>query len=260
MVKGLYTAYTGMRNEQKRMDILTNNLANTDTTGFKKEGVTNQSFDSVLAYRIKDQSTPGTDAHRIGSMSLGVKIGEVYTDFSQGSFKVTDGTFDMAISGSGFFSVEFADKQGNTSVMYTRDGNFAMNKDGDLVTQDGDFILDINGQHIRMSTTASETLVARDGGIYQDGKFVATLGMTDFEDTDHLEKYGENLYIALDSAEKKDFTGEVRQGYLEASNVETVHEMVELINITRAYETSQRVIRTIDSTLEVASTQLGRLQ
>ena len=80
MVKGLYTAYTGMRNEQRRMDILTNNLANSDTTGFKKEGVTNQSFDSLLAYRIKDSSTPGVDAARIGSMNMGVKIGEVYTD------------------------------------------------------------------------------------------------------------------------------------------------------------------------------------
>ena len=86
MLKGLYTAYTGMRNEQKRMDIVTNNLANTDTTGFKKEGVTNQAFQDVLAYRIKDSTTPGVDAKRLGSMNMGVKIGETYRDFSQGAF------------------------------------------------------------------------------------------------------------------------------------------------------------------------------
>ena len=105
MVKGLYTAYTGMRNEQRRMDILTNNLANSDTTGFKKEGVTSQSFDSLLAYRIKDSSTPGVDAAHIGSMNLGVKIGEVYTDYGQGPLKVTDNTFDMALTAEGFFTM-----------------------------------------------------------------------------------------------------------------------------------------------------------
>ena len=157
MVKGLYTAYTGMRNEQRRMDILTNNLANSDTTGFKKEGVTSQSFDSLLAYRIKDSSTPGVDAAHIGSMNLGVKIGEVYTDYGQGPLKVTDNTFDMALTAEGFFTIDFTNKAGESYTLYTRDGNFNMTKEGYLVTQDGDFVVGTNGQHIQLSTTATET-------------------------------------------------------------------------------------------------------
>ena len=83
MVKGLYTAYTGMLNQQNRMDVLTNNLANSATVGFKKEGATTQAFDDVLAYHIKDQSNP-TNVRHIGSLSLGAKVGENYTDFTQG--------------------------------------------------------------------------------------------------------------------------------------------------------------------------------
>ena len=85
MVKGLYTAYTGMINEQNRMDVLTNNLANVDTNGYKKEGATSQAFDDVLMYKIKDLSEAGRLSKRIGTGNLGVKIGENYTDYSQGS-------------------------------------------------------------------------------------------------------------------------------------------------------------------------------
>ena len=89
MVKGLYTAWTGMLDEQNRLDILTNNLANADTTGYKKEGTTNHTFADTLAIKIKDTSDYG-QPRVLGNISMGVHIGEVYTDFSQGSFKVTE--------------------------------------------------------------------------------------------------------------------------------------------------------------------------
>lgn len=259
MVKGLYTAYTGMRNEQRRMDILTNNLANSDTTGFKKEGVTSQSFDSLLAYRIKDSSTPGVDAARIGSMNMGVKIGEVYTDYTQGPMKITDNTFDVALAGEGFFTIEFTDKEGETSTLYTRDGNFNMTKEGYLVTQDGDFVLGTNGQRIRLSTTAAETKIDRGGRIYQDGTQRAQMQITDFENYDYLEKFGENLYRAVDGAEERNATAETYQGYLEAANVQTVYEMVQMIATTRAYETNQKVIQAHNETLQIAANQIGKL-
>ena len=116
MVKGLYTAYTGMINEQNRMDVLTNNLANVDTNGYKKEGATSQAFDDVLMYKIKDLSEAGRLSKRIGTGNLGVKIGENYTDYSQGSLKITGNNCDFAITGDGFFNIEFTDKQGNTST------------------------------------------------------------------------------------------------------------------------------------------------
>lgn len=259
MVKGLYTAYTGMRNEQRRMDILTNNLANSDTTGFKKEGVTSQSFDSLLAYRIKDPSTPGVDAAHIGSMNLGVKIGEVYTDYSQGPLKVTDNTFDMALTAEGFFTIDFTNKEGENFTLYTRDGNFNMTKEGYLVTQDGDFVVGTNGQHIQLSTTAGETQIDRGGRIYQDGVLRGQLQITDFENYDYLEKFGENLYRPLEGAEQRPAAAEVRQGYLEAANVQTVYEMVQMIATTRAYETNQKVIQAHNDTLQIAANQIGKL-
>ena len=153
MVKGLYAAYTGMINEQNRMDVLTNNLANAATTGYKKEGATSQAFNDVLAYKIKDTSEYVNLAKRIGTMNLGVKIGENYTDYSQGAFRVTENTFDLAISGSGFFTVEFTNKAGVTSTKYTRDGSFTLTREGYLVTKDGDYVLSNTGNRIRLDPT-----------------------------------------------------------------------------------------------------------
>lgn len=260
MVKGLYTAYTGMRNEQKRMDVITNNLANADTTGFKKEGVTNQSFSDVLAYRIKDQSTPGADAHRIGSMNLGVKIGETYTDYTQGSFKTTENTYDLALAGNGFFTIQYTNKDEETSTMYTRDGNFDITQQGYLVTQDGDFVLGTNNQRIQLSTNAADTYIDTSGRIYQDDRLIATIQVTDFADYNYLEKYGEKFYIPVEGAQTQQADVEIHQGYLEASNVETVSEMVEMIAITRAYETNQKVIQAYNESLQISANQIGRVQ
>ena len=140
MVKGLYTAYTGMINEQKRLDVLSNNLANADTNGYKKEGTTSQTFADELAIKIKDTSSYGL-AQKLGTISMGVHIGETYTDYSTGSFKVTDNSTDFAIKGDGFFAIAYTDKQGNSSVKYTRDGAFTVNTQGYLVTKDGDYVL-----------------------------------------------------------------------------------------------------------------------
>ena len=106
MVKGLYTGYTGMVNEQKRMDVIANNLANSATTGYKKEGMVNQSFDHELAIKIKDTSNYNMP-QRIGSISLGVKVGETYTNWDQGSFQITENMSDLALSGEGYFAIAF---------------------------------------------------------------------------------------------------------------------------------------------------------
>ena len=179
MVKGLYTAYTGMINEQNRMDVLTNNLANASTVGFKKEGATSQSFDDVLALKIKDTTYAG-NAKPLGYMSMGVKIGENYTDYSQGSVRETGNTYDIALSGTGFFSVEFTNKAGQTSTKYTRDGGFTLNKEGYLVTKDGDFVLGRNGR-IKLDPLQPSS-IDKNGNIYQNDRLVATLNITDFED------------------------------------------------------------------------------
>lgn len=258
MVKGLYTAYTGMLNEQKRMDIITNNLANTDTTGYKKEGVTSQSFSDVLAYRLNDNTTPGVDPHQMGTMSMGVKIGEVYTDYSQGALKDTGNEYDLALSGNGFFAIEYTNKAGETSTMYTRDGNFALSQDGYLVTQDGDFVLDEDGNKISLDPL-QESVIDTQGNIYQGDTLIAKIQVADFEDYDYIEKYGENLYSLAEGATETASTAQVNQGYLEVSNVETVSEMVQMIALSRNYETNQKVIQTYDDSLQITANQIGKL-
>lgn len=258
MVKGLYSAYTGMLNEQNRMDIMTNNLANATTVGFKKEGSTSQSFNDVLAVKIKDESVGLSNVQRIGINNPGVKIGENYTDYTQGSFRVTGNTYDLALSGEGFFAIEFTNKAGETSTKYTRAGQFTLNKEGYLVTQEGDYVLDTSNKRIRLNTLQDST-IDKQGNIIQNGQVVARIQITDFEDYDYLEKYGESYYQAIEGAEKIASDATVNSGYLEMSNVQTVTEMVNMISITRAYESNQKIIQTMDNTLDVAVNQLGRI-
>ncbi len=257
MFKGLYTAYSGMINEQNRMDVLTNNLANADTNGFKKEGATSQSFDSLLALKIKDASESGNLPKKIGLANLGVKIGENYTDYSQGAFRVTDNKFDVALAGKGFFNVEFTNKAGETSTKYTRDGAFVVNTQGYLVTKDGDYVLGTRGR-IKVDPN-KDIQINSMGVISQDGATIATLKATDFEDYNYLEHYGENYYQPVDGAREQNAAVTFNQGYLETSNVQVVQEMVEMISVSRQYESNQKLITTIDSTAQIASTQLGKL-
>lgn len=258
MLKGLYTAYTGMINEQHRMDTMTNNLANAATNGFKKEGATSQSFDSVLAYKIKDTSEAANLPKRLGNMSMGVKTGENYVDYSGGPFKETGHTLDLALSGNGFFTISFTNKAGETSVKYTRDGNFTMNARGNLLTQDGDFVLNDQGRPIRLDPN-EEITIDRSGDIYQGGAYVDTIGITDFENYDYLERYGENYFQPVQGARTTEADTSVYSGYLEMSNISVVTEMVNMITIQRQYEANQKVITTYDSTLENAVNQNGRL-
>jgi flagellar basal-body rod protein FlgG len=314
MVKGLYTAYTGMINEQHRMDVLTNNLANANTNGYKKEGATSQSFSDQLALKIKDITDAPFTARGLGIINPGVKIGEGYVDWTEGPMKETGNTFDIAIGGFGFFGIEYGVKQlgeeteeeentipGLTNdwrmnryrseramaaykagkltvdelqengltqqIMYSRDGNFTLTSEGVLVTQDGDFVLSSDGGHIELDPNLP-VQISTNGEIVQDGEVVATIGVFDFEKVtyadgrytyNNLQHYGENSYIPIDDAEAVEATSQVYAGFLEQSNVSVVDEMVQMIAVQRNYDTNQRVITTIDDSLDIAVNQLGRL-
>ncbi len=257
MVRGLYTAYTGMMQQQKRLDVVSNNLANATAVGFKKEGSTSKSFDENLAIKVKDSSTSFVDLP-IGNMSLGVKVGETYTDYSQGSFRQTEGPLDIAIGGEGFFTISYTSKNGVESTMYTRDGSFTLTTDGYLVTKDGDYVLGQGGP-IVLPTQAS-IAVDQEGRIFADGEYEDQLLITDFEDYNYISKFGESMYRAVDGATTiEPRNARTFQGYLEMSNVNVVSEMVEMITITRAYEANQKLITSIDETLG-RSVTLGQLQ
>ncbi len=261
MLRGLYTAYTGMVSQQKRLETMTNNLANADTVGFKKEGATNESFSDILSFRLKDMTTPGY-ANPVGNMNLGVKIGENYTDWSQGSFRETKNTYDLALSGSGFFNIEFTDKAGNTKTCYTRDGGFTVNVDGYLVNDNGDYVLGegSDGSLVRIQVDPThEATIDKLGNIFQDGKLTGKLALSDFEDYNYIAKYGENYYEEIDGASIVPAECTVYSGYLEQSNVETVSEMVSMITIQRNYEANQKVITTYDKSLDTVVNDIGRI-
>ena len=257
MLRGLYTAWTGMYTEQKRLDVISNNVANSATVGYKKEGVTSQSFDQVLAIRAKNNSEP-SGGGKIGEMSLGVKIGEVYTDYSQGSVKETDNTYDLSISGDGFFAIEYTDKNGDTSTRYTRAGEFLMTSDGYIVTSEGQHLLGSAGV-LQVPTDAADIVVESDGSVYADGEHVDTIQLADFEDYNYLKKFAETMYEPVDGAVEKEATGQIIQGYTEQSNVNVVDEMVDLITITRAYEAGQKIVKSYDSLLEEAVNSIGKV-
>lgn len=267
MVKGLYTAWTGMVNAQKRLDVLSNNLANADTTGYKKEGTTTQSFDNKLALKIKDTSSIGY-VRKLGTVHLGVKIGETYTDYSQGAFQVTDNPSDVAIAGTGFFAFSHTnDKTNETTVKYTRDGEFSVDKDGYFRDSDGNYLLNktgaangdgSEGNRVKIDPLLDYT-IDQLGNIYQNNQVVANIGITDFEDYNYLSKYGENFYDLLPGGVHKEADATLEQGVLETSNVNIVDEMVQMITISRAYEAAQKMIQTEDTEIGQAVSQVGRV-
>lgn len=257
MVRGLYTAWTGMANEQKRLDIISNNLANAATVGYKKDSVTNQSFDNFLTLKIKDSSELYND-RPIGTMNLGVKLGEVYTDYKQGSLRETGNPFDLAIEGKGFFNVSTTDGDGNQVIKYTRDGSFTMNQDGKIVDANGNSLMGESGE-ITLPQDAGNIAIDTDGSIYANGVYVDKVITTDFTDYNYLKKQGDSLYTALDGAGGVTGTASIRQGYTEQSNVNVITEMVDMIAVTRAYEANQKVIQTVDGTLDLAANSVGKI-
>ncbi len=175
--------------------------------------------------------------------------------------KETGNTYDLALSDSGFFAISYTDKAGETSTKYTRDGNFTLTRQGRLVTQEGDAVLDVDGRPIRLNPLIPSEINSS-GEIIQDGEVVATIQVMDYEDYDYLERFGENYFQPVEGAQEKDpeeITTQVYSGYLETSNISVVSEMVNMITVARSYESNQKVITTYDGTLDIAANQLGRL-
>lgn len=257
MVRGLYTAYTGMVQEQKRLDVISNNLANSATIGYKAENVTSRSFKDYMAVKIRDGSNEYID-ERIGTFNPGVKIGETYTDWGQGSIRETGNTYDLAIQGNGFFTMRVTDSDGNNSIKYTRCGTFKCTSDGYIVDADGNHLQGQSGD-LQVPVEAQEIAIKNDGSVFADGVLIDRVMLTDFEDYNYLELYGDNMFNAVDGATFKDSTGTLEQGFTEQSNVNVISEMVSMITITRAYEAGQKMINTQDSLLNASVNQIGKV-
>jgi len=246
-----------MATEQKRLNVISNNLANSMTVGYKKEGVTSQSFDELMTIKIRDESEDWKKKE-IGQLNLGVKIGEVYTDYTQGSLRETGNDYDLAMDGSGFFVVNVTDSAGQVHERLTRAGSFHITSDGFIVDAEGNHLQSTSGD-LQVSVDAHNVVIDIDGSVYEDGELTGTILTKDYEDYNYLKKFADTYYEAVEGSTEKPAEGYVRQGFTEQSNVNVVSEMVNLINITRAYEAGQKVIRTADSTMELAVSSVGKV-
>lgn len=259
MIRGLYTSGWSMMANNKKMDVIANNLANASTAGFKKDGVIFESFPDVLTRRLNDTRSVSNPDGILGNMQLSHDVGTVYTDFINGGLIKTDSKMDVAISGSrnAFFAVLLPDEQGDAIEMYTRDGSFSVDNNGVLVTKEGFPVSGVNGVIVLKNEDFS---INDDGTIVQDGQIVGKLRIKQFQSADVLRKYGMNLYFAPEDAQEEPFTGVIRQGFLEQSNVDVVREMVDMISVMRAYEANQKMIQTQDAMLDKAVNEVGALR
>lgn len=259
MIRGLYTSGWSMLANTKKMDVISNNLANAATNAYKKDSLIFESFPSVLTKRLNDTRSRLNPSGTVGSMELGNDVGEVYTYYNQGQLVKTDNKTDLAINGTGaaFFAVEVPQQGGEGKEYYTRDGAFVLSSEGQLMTGDGYAVVGENGPIFLKGDNFD---VQDDGTIIQDGQRIGKLKIVEFNDTTALKKYGSNLVQADEGTEAKDFTGTVVQGYVEQSNVNIVREMVDMISVMRAYEANQKVLQAEDGTLEKAVNEVGTLR
>lgn len=256
MLRGLYTGYTGMRSQLEKMDTISNNLANVDTVGFKKDQVILTSFSEVLTYKLNDPEVP--HSKNIGTMSLGAKVDEIYTDHMQGSLKQTDQLLDIALQGQGMIKVGELQADGSIVQKYTRDGSFKIDQQGRLVTNDGLFVL---GEEDLPITIGSENVrINDDGSIWNSEVRMGKINVVGIEDPLTLRKQGSSLYTATDATVEIAFTGTIEQGFVESSNANSIEEMINMINVMRSYETNQKIIQTYDSTLDKAVNQVGAVR
>lgn len=233
MNRGIYATATGMLTSQQWMDTIANNLANASTTGYKRDSL---NFNEAMLRQMS------VGSHSIGSMGAGPRADQTYTIFAQGSLQRTGNPLDIAIrSEHGLFAV-----QSGNDTLYTRDGSFGVSSTGQLVNKDGLPVLNDQKQPIQVPEGAVK--VAEDGQITVDGKEVAKIGVFDVQRSDPSDagfhKVGNNLYTADRTAQASDI--KMQSGTLEASNVDAIDSMVQMISLSRAFEMAQRSIQSQD--------------
>lgn len=280
MVRGLYTGASGMIAQMGRIDALSNNLANVNTPSYKRDTPILKAFPEMLMRRINDDGVrtipPGSYDLMpvIGKLGTGVEVNEVYTRFTQGAFKQTQNDFDLALEGEGFFSV-----QTDEGERYTRNGSFLIDKEGFLVTKDGYKVLGENGP---IQIKKNNFMVDEDGNVFENSEYsndpmrlvsmeenewnqtvlLDRLKVVNFPKLRYVKKVGESIYRETEYSEKayiiENERPKVRQGFLEASNVNPVIEMVNLIEVHRNYEANQKIIQAHDAALGKVINEVGR--
>ncbi|MEA5040821.1 MAG: flagellar hook-basal body protein [Clostridiaceae bacterium] len=244
-MRGIYIAATGLMSHARSMDVTGNNLANLDTTGYKRDRLAQRSFGEHLTYLL----TPESDAVPIGTVTHGVVVDEAETWYGQGAVEQTGRSLDLAIAGNGFFTVTLPE-----GTALTRNGRFTMDAEGFLADAAGNRLQGVGGP-IRLQS--SDFTVDETGNVYENGALAGALRITCPADPAGMQKLGENYYT-YNGAEDA-FEGKIVQGALEASNVDVTNEMAGMIADTRAFQTCAQVLRTMDE-LTAKAVQLGSIK
>jgi len=256
-MRSLWTAATGMSAQQTNMDVIANNLSNANTTGFKSSRANFQDlmYETTVA--------PGADTSSSSKAPTGVQIGmgtrtsSVEKLFQQGNFTETDNTLDMGIQGNGFFQV-----LQNNQQMYTRSGNFKEDQNGNVVDASGNMLqpqITIPQSAVTITISTTGMLTATDA----TGKTVLSqqMHLYTFQNPAGLQAVGQNYFISSESSGSavdnppggSQGTGTILQGFLEASNVNVVNEMVNMILSQRSYEANSKIIKSTDEMLQMAN-------
>lgn len=246
MIKGIQTTGSALKPIMTRLEVIANNLANINTTGFKKDTVFLQMMNDTGLEQAKTQGdSTGYDTRR-------------YTDFSEGSPRNTGNPLDLMIQGRGFFVVDAGD-----GVTYTRNGNFALSADGTVTTHDGRPVMGVGGP-LRLpdlqKDAAGTVAISETGELIVDKHVVGRLRIVDLTDATQFEKRGDAFIAPRQPGLVRDVEEGaymVRQGYLEESNVDGLDELVQMIELTRTFESGQRAIQQQDATLD-KSMDIGR--
>ena len=235
MHKGMYIALSGAVLKQKHMDIFAQNISNSSTTGFKKERIS-----------FRDYLIPADNAS--GSVEDGrsmTTLSEQVTDFSSGPLLMTDNPLDLAISGNGLFSLE--------DNRYTRNGNFRISADGYLATQDNIKVLGDGGT---IALEGNKIEISSSGEVFADGISVGTIKVVDFEDRNKLQRVDGGYYYSKEAGQE--IEADINQGYLEASNVDVMREMVQMVTSLREFESYQKMIHEFDEASSKTINEMGR--
>jgi flagellar basal-body rod protein FlgG len=243
MIRGIDIASQGMIPLMDKQDQIANNLANMNTTGYKASGLFLKSYQKYLA---NDQNQPDATGE--------IKADEVHVDYSDGPLNQTGSPLDLSIKGSGFFTVMTAD-----GPEYTRNGNFSLDPQGNLVASDGSKVLGKDG-YVKVDTRYPVS-IDENGDVVQQGQVRGTLRIADFPKPYNLLRCGESRFKPANPAQPEQGSAGcvVKEGYLESSNVSVVRNMVEMISSYRNFEADQKAVQAQDQTLEMAVTQIAKI-
>lgn len=255
MIRSLWIAKTGLDGQQTQMDVITNNIANVSTNGFKRSRAV---FEDLLYQTLRQPGAQSSQQTQIPSgLQLGTGVRPVATEkiFTQGNLQQTNNTLDIAISGNGFFQILMPDG----SAAYTRDGSFQVDSQGQLVTSSGYAVQPA----ITIPAGASTVTIAKDGtvSVVQSGSAtptqVGSLQLSTFINPAGLQNQGENLYIetaasgtASANTPGTSGLGTLNQGFVETSNVNVAEELVNMIQAQRAFEINSKAITATDQMLQ----------